>query len=132
VREQRFDTTEVGSAQALGITELSPAGEDTPSDDAQILADQIGIDHLHAGLVDHDFYASIYNPGKMLVLTCWQTEEAAAKWQPMEADFPLRHRRMRTIREYGMFDRRETPQYFPLVPQVVVPGQGTRFPQARN
>ena len=113
VREQRLDETEVGRAKALAITEISPAPPMTPSNDADILADQLGLDREHAGLVDHDVYESIYNPGKMLLLTCWNGAEQAGAWHPSQAEGELRHRTMRSIREYGMFDRRETPQYYP-------------------
>ena len=71
VQEQRFDATEVGIAKALAITELSPSGGVAPSTDPSILVDQLGLDRGHAGLVGYDVYESIYNPGKMLVLTAW-------------------------------------------------------------
>jgi hypothetical protein len=29
----------------------------------------------------------------------------------------LRHRVVRIVRDYGMFDRREAPQYYPEVPR---------------
>jgi hypothetical protein len=51
----------------------------------------------------------------MLLLTSWNTAENAARWTPHS--FPgvveLRHRRMRNVRDYGMFERREAPQYYP-------------------
>jgi len=36
----------------------------------------------------------------------------------------LRHRLMRNIRDYGMFDRREAPQYYPPVDDAEVRAQG--------
>jgi hypothetical protein len=38
------------------------------------------------------------------------------KWAPAAtADGKLRHRRVRVIRDYGMSDRGEAPQFFPEV-----------------
>lgn len=113
VWEQRFDATEVGRAKALGITELSLVKGAVRSVDAVGLVGQLGLDRELKGLVDRDIYESIYNPGKMLLLTSWHGAEEANAWQPARAGNHLRHRAMRTIRDYGMFDRRETPQYYP-------------------
>src|SRR6202034_4433167 len=68
-----------------------------------------------AGMVDYDLFESIYNPGKMLLLTSWKTAEDSSRWTPkMFADVAkLRHRRARNVRDYGMFERREAAQYFP-------------------
>ncbi len=115
VREQRFDATEVGLAKALAITELSPSGGSAPTTDPSVLVDRLGLDRVRAGLVGHDVFESIYNPGKMLVLTAWHQAEHARHWHPPDLGNHLRHRAMRAIRDYGMFDRRETPQYYPAV-----------------
>ena len=118
MREQRFDATEVGRAKALGITELSPVKGEARSVDAAGLVGQLGLDRELKELVDHDIYESIYHPGKMLLLTSWHGVEEANAWQPAQTGNHPRHRAMRTIRDYGMFDRRETPQYYP---QLQVP-----------
>jgi heme-degrading monooxygenase HmoA len=117
VKEQRFDQTEVARAKALGITELSPAPGVALSGDAQVLANQFGLDRTAHGLTDHDLFESIYNPGNVLLLTSWETADHARSWQPGAASGvgERRHRTMRVIRDYGMFDRRETPQYYPPV-----------------
>ena len=115
VREQRFDETEVGHAKALAITEVSPAPGAAPSNAADTFVEQLGLDPRQAGLVGHDAYESIYNPGKMLLLTAWSRSDDCGLWHPAGATGRNRHRAMRTIRDYGMFDRRETPQCFPPV-----------------
>jgi hypothetical protein len=40
---------------------------------------------------------------------------AADGWTPVKIPNvqKLRHRKIRVIRDYGMFDRREAPQFFP-------------------
>jgi hypothetical protein len=66
------------------------------------------------GLIDHEAFASIYVPGRLVLLAAWRDADAAAGDQaaPGEAR-SLRHRHVRVIRDYGMFDRREAPQFYP-------------------
>jgi heme-degrading monooxygenase HmoA len=115
VREQRFDETETGEAKALAITEVSPAPGAALAAPADTLPSHLGLDTRADGLTDHDMFESIYNPGKMLLLTSWKSADSATRWEPRSfagAGAP-RHRRLRCIRDYGMFDRRvSTPVEF--------------------
>jgi heme-degrading monooxygenase HmoA len=117
VIEQRLDGTETGEAKALAITEVSPAPGAALSAHADLLPSHLGLDTQATGLTDHDVFESIYNPGKMLLLTSWKDADLARRWQPRSfaGVGALRHRCMRCIRDYGMFDRREAPQYYPDV-----------------
>jgi hypothetical protein len=112
VREQRFDETETGDAKLVTLTELQPQDGVELGDD---VVAQIGL----AGAVAHDLFASIYNKGKLALLASWATAEAGTAWQPRSfaGVKTLRHRRVRIVRDYGMFDRREAPQFYPRVPQ---------------
>jgi heme-degrading monooxygenase HmoA len=115
VAEQRFDATEVGAANAATITELTPK---TGAIDTHALPAQLGLDLRRDGLVDVEAFESIYNPGKLLLLGLWRNAEAAGAWapsRPTDLAAPLRHRHARIIRDYGMFDRREAPQYYRAV-----------------
>jgi heme-degrading monooxygenase HmoA len=93
LRNQRLDATEVGAARLMtigeGPIETAPAAE--------------------PGLVDQELFESLYNPGKRLLLASWR--DAA----PPPPSGPLRHRLVRVIRDYGMADRREAPQYYPPI-----------------
>jgi heme-degrading monooxygenase HmoA len=112
LRQQRLDETEVGEAKAVTICEVAGAGGKPASDD---LAAELGMPRIGApGLVDRELYESIYNPGKLLLLGSWADAAAASAWQPAWRG-ELRHRLVRIIRDYGMFDRREAPQYHPDV-----------------
>ena len=75
----------------------------------------MGLDITQAAIADHDVFASIYNPGKLALLVSWKEWEAAALWNPVVNSNiqALRHRLIRIVRDYGMFDRRESPQYYP-------------------
>ena len=115
--EQRFDETEVGEAKALAITEVSPALGAALSAHADLLPSHLGLDTWAEGLTGYDVFESIYNPGKVLLLTAWKNVNLAGLWRPkpFTGVSALRHRVMRSIRDYGMFDRREAPQYYPPV-----------------
>ena len=112
--QQRFDETEVGDTKAVTVCELTPPGETPAGTD---LVRDLGAPAIgHSGVVDHEVFASIYTPGKLLLLTGWSDAAAAGAWRPQEpAGDTLRYRRVRVIRDYGMFDRREAPQFYPNV-----------------
>ncbi len=94
----RFDTTEVGAAKCVSITEVDPGvAVPTPPRD---------------GVHDAETYESITMPGKHVLLLSWRDAAAAEAWQPPGG---LRHRRVRVIRDYGLADRREAPQFYPDV-----------------
>jgi heme-degrading monooxygenase HmoA len=97
LHQQRFDTTEVGAAKVVSLTD----------DGAQMLP-QPDCDGVH----DVEQYESITTPGRLLLLVSWRDAAAAEAWQPPA---PVRHRRVRVIRDYGMADRREAPQFYPDV-----------------
>jgi heme-degrading monooxygenase HmoA len=106
---QRFDETEIGAAKSVTISVLEPAtgagakGQDLPS--------RLG---LPTG-VEHDVFESITTPGKLLLLASWRDAATAERWQPRSDASTARHRLVHIIRDYGMFDRREAPQYYPAV-----------------
>jgi hypothetical protein len=112
--QQRLDETEVGDAKAMTISELPSVGGKPACMD---IADEVGMPEIGSlGVVDREAYKSIYSPGKLLLLGCWASAEAAGAWQPAQpGSGNLHHRRVRIIRDYGMFDRREAPQYYPSV-----------------
>jgi heme-degrading monooxygenase HmoA len=115
--EHRFDTTQAGEAKVATITELTPARDDALEAAAHDLPAQLGLDMRRDGLFDAEAFASIYIPGKLLLLGRWREAapaKARAPRQPAGAR-AMRHRQVRIIRHYGMFDRREAPQYYPEV-----------------
>ena len=115
--QERFDETANPQAKAVSISELTPSEGEKPKVAAEHLPARIGLAKHLAGLVDHEVFESIYNPGKLLLLVTWWDAEAAGSWVPVvTADLgKLRHRRVRVIRDYGMTDRREAPQFYPEV-----------------
>jgi heme-degrading monooxygenase HmoA len=115
LREQRFDETEA-PAKLVGLTEA--VLENPPAEpDAASVAARLGLpkDGAHQGLVDWDVFESIYQPEKFVLFASWRDAAAAEKW-PAPLGGNIRQRRVRVIRDYGMFDRAEAPQYYPDVP----------------
>jgi hypothetical protein len=78
------------------------------------------------GVVDYDVFASIYSPGKFAPLVSWKDAKSANPWTPIRTKEiqTLRHRKVRIVRDYGMFDRRESPQFYPDSK-----GQETKHPE---
>jgi len=68
-----------------------------------------------SGLLDHELFESIYNPGKLVLLAGWRDAAAAQSWRPGARAGGARHRRVRVIRDYGMFERREATQFYPPI-----------------
>ena len=115
VIEQRLDATEIGDAKALAITEVSPARDTTFAGTPELFSSNLGFDVTTNGLVDYDVFESIYTTSKILLLTSWKTPRDAARWTPIRfaGVAELRHRQVRNVRDYGMFERREAAQYYP-------------------
>jgi heme-degrading monooxygenase HmoA len=114
LQEQHFDETGVGPSKVATISELAdqdktPASSDLPAD---LKLPAIGT----SGVLDQDVFESITNPGKLLLLVSWKDAAAASTWRPTKpAGRELRHRQVRIIRDYGMLDRWEAPQFYPPV-----------------
>jgi heme-degrading monooxygenase HmoA len=113
LKEQRLDATEVGEAKTVTITEVVPlAGHEFAPNELNLLLELPTRD----GLTEAQFFESIYIPGKWLLLASWR--DTAPPWSPPNSSKcvkEIRHRAVRIVRDYGMFDRREAPQYYPEV-----------------
>ena len=114
IQERRFDETEVGKAKLVTFTEITPAEGAAFAGQADLLPAHLGLDLKNDAIAEHDMWASIYNPGKMALLVSWKDAKAGGLWMPKKIDGieKLRHRRVRVLRDYGRFDRREAPQFY--------------------
>jgi heme-degrading monooxygenase HmoA len=123
--QKRFDATEIGEAKLCTITEVSPASDQAGGLRPDSLIEHLKLDPHAEGLIDHELFESIYNRGKLLILVSWRDERAASAWkpQPFEEVALVRHRQVRVIRDYGMFERREAPQYYAEVERKSAGGQ---------
>jgi heme-degrading monooxygenase HmoA len=117
IREQRWDATEVGAAQLATLTEIVPGERATFGSQPDLLPAHLGLEVDPARIVDFDVFESIYNPGKLALLIAWRDVDAGVAFEPRafaNVD-TMRHRKIRIVRDYGRFDRREAPQFYPPV-----------------
>lgn len=114
ILERRFDETEVGAAKLVTFTEITPEKGAAFAVQSDLLPAQLGLDLASGAVVEHDVFASIYNPGKLALLLSWQDSKAGNSWSPGKIDgvAKFRHRKVRVVRDYGRFDRREAPQFY--------------------
>jgi heme-degrading monooxygenase HmoA len=117
--EQRFDETAVGPGTAVTLIDARRPTEweqtSNPADCSQFL----GLDPYADGLLDWDVFEAVLTPGDLILLQSWRTGAAAESFE-LTTELPkdARVRRLRVIRDYGMLDRREAPQYYPEVPRA--------------
>lgn len=79
------------------------------------------------GFISIERFSSLTTPGKVLSLSFWRDEDSIKRWREHEqhhraqsrgragvfADYRLRVAAV--VRDYGMFERKESPQHFPAV-----------------
>jgi heme-degrading monooxygenase HmoA len=125
LQEQRLDETEVGEGTTLTLLDAkAPASSkdslDTkqptsaPKLSPQESARYLGLPKQAEGMLTWDVLDAVLTPGDLLLLTSWKTARFAQEFEntvQMPSDGRLR--RVRVVRDYGMFDRREAPQYYP-------------------
>jgi heme-degrading monooxygenase HmoA len=117
ILERRFDETEVGNAKIVTFTEITPEKGAALVAHPDLLPAHLGLDLTNGTVAEHDVYASIYDPGKLALLVAWKDTNAGTAWSPEKnaGIEKLRHRKVRVVRDYGRFDRREAPQFYPDV-----------------
>jgi heme-degrading monooxygenase HmoA len=113
IQPQRLDTTEMGESRFTTISEFNAGQKPATADLAHELElPEIGAD----GIVEYEVFEGITNPGKRLLLTSWRNEAMPEAWiRKAPGGGESRHRCVRIIRTYGMFERQEAPQYYPTV-----------------
>ena len=104
--QQRLDATQVGRGTAVSLTTASVAAQKVADTAPAALARDLGLDEGAAGLVAWDLFDAVLAPGDLVLLQTWSDVAAPARSQ-------ARTRHVRIVRDYGMRDRREAPQYFP-------------------
>jgi heme-degrading monooxygenase HmoA len=114
MREQRLDETEVGEGTTVILIDAKQSKEWVEKNCHEDIARWLGLDPQAKGLVAWDVFGAVLAPGDVVLLASWRDHEAAEAFEA-GAKLPegVRLRRIRVVRDYGMFDRREAPQYYP-------------------
>src|SRR5262249_753296 len=116
IEEQRLDATEVGEGTTVTLIDALWPSRSCDTLNATEVARFLGFRPEAAGLASWEPYDAVLTPGDLFLRMVWKTKgdpEAFARW----VTTPLggRSRQIRVVRDYGMFDRREAPQYYPPV-----------------
>ena len=114
IQEQRLDETEVGDATTVSLIDARTAPESLKASRPEDVAARLGLVPDAPGLVAWDVFEAVLTPGDGILMMSWR-DEAAAKAFEGSLSMPDdgRLRRVRIVRDYTMFDRREAPQYYP-------------------
>jgi heme-degrading monooxygenase HmoA len=116
IREQRLDETEIGEGTTVTFVDAMRPRALRQEAQASEVATYLGLDRGASGIVAWDVYDAVLTPGEMILMCVWKARadaEAFAQSLKMPEGGRLRH--VRVVRDYGMFDRREAPQYYPVV-----------------
>jgi heme-degrading monooxygenase HmoA len=115
--EQRLDETEAGAGTAVTLIDAGRAQAVAEDFSAEDLARSLGLDSAATGLHSWDVFDAVLTPGTPILLMSWRDPGSAEAFEKRAAlPESLRLRRVRVIRDYGMDDRREAPQYYREVP----------------
>ena len=112
ITEQRLDKTEVGEGTAITLIDAAglPRLHDTNEPDA--LAKQLGLERWVTTSTSWDLFDAVLTPGDLILLISWKDDSAARAYEGALAKGAARVRRVRIVRDYGKYDRREAPQYY--------------------
>jgi len=116
LQEQRLDETQTGKGTTAMLIDAKRPAEWVKSANPVDVAKWLGLIPDAAGLVEWNVYDAVLAPGDIILLMSWRDQAAA---EAFDSGVALREgarlRRVRVVRDYGMLDRREAPQYYPDV-----------------
>jgi heme-degrading monooxygenase HmoA len=114
LHEQRLDETEVGEGTTVFLIDRKWPSEWVKNTSAEDLAKSCGLPSNAGALVGWDVFDAVLTPGDVILLMSWRDHlQAEAFENTISLQGGARLRRVRIVRDYGMYDRREAPQYYP-------------------
>ena len=118
--EQRLDETAVGGGTTVTLIDAKQPPERVKTATPERVAQWLGFEAGASGLVSWDVFDAVLSPGEIILLLSWKDRAAAEAFEG-KVTLPEsgRLRRVRVVRDYSMYDRRETPQYYPEVAPAV-------------
>ena len=119
LQEQRLDETEVGDASTVVLIDEKRPPEWVKDTRPEEVAEWLGLPSKAdgaTGLTGWDVFDAVLTPGDVILLMSWRDQRQAAAFENTTLlHGGARLRRVRVVRDYGMYDRREAPQYYPDV-----------------
>lgn len=117
LREQRLDETEVGTGTAVVLIDAKRPSNWKETTNTADCAEWLGLLPFH-GFLDWDLYDAVLTPGDIILMATFKDNMTAESFiDSVSMPDGARLRSVRIIRDYGMFDRHEAPQYFPETPR---------------
>lgn len=114
LQEQRLDETETGEGTTISLIDAKQPPEWVKQTSPEDVVSWLGLAPDAAGLITWDVFDAVLTPGDIILLLSWRNHQAAETFETKaKLHDDARLRRVRVIRDYGMFDRREAPQYYP-------------------
>jgi heme-degrading monooxygenase HmoA len=114
LQEQRLDETEIGDATTITLIDAKRPPEWVEQSSPEDVAKWLGLAPDAQGLVAWDVFDAVLTPGDIILLVSWRDRAAAESFEAaVSLKEGARLRRVRVVRDYGMFDRREAPQFYP-------------------
>ncbi|MGY3578894.1 heme-degrading monooxygenase HmoA [Bradyrhizobium sp. USDA 4504] len=111
--EQRLDETEVGEGTTVTLINATRPAEWKRTDNPYDCAEWLGLNPWAADCMSWDIFDAVLTPGDLILLICWKDAAAARAYEDAFAPIDkARVRRVRIVRDYGKYDRREAPQYY--------------------
>jgi heme-degrading monooxygenase HmoA len=112
--EQRLDETEVGEGTTVILIDGKRPSEWVKNTSAENVAAWLGLPSKAGALVSWDVFDAVLTPGDIILLMSWRDHFHAEIFEnSLSLQDGTRLRRVRVVRDYGMYDRREAPQYYP-------------------
>jgi heme-degrading monooxygenase HmoA len=116
LQEQRLDETEVGEGTTVTLIDARRPSEWQVTNNPADCAEWLGLAPF-TGFLSWDIFEAVVTPGDLILMLIWRNSQMAKGFEDSAA-FPdgARLRRVRIVRDYSMYDRREAPQYYPDAP----------------
>ena len=112
--EQRLDETETGDATTISLIDAKRPPEWVEQSSPDDVAKWLGFAPAAEGRIAWDVFDAVLTPGELILLVSWRDLAAAEAFEGVVSlRDGARLRRVRVVRDYGMFDRREAPQFYP-------------------
>jgi heme-degrading monooxygenase HmoA len=114
--EQRLDETEKGLGTTVTLLTVKGPGDWQKNPPAEDIAGWFGLRLDANDLVSWDVFETVLIPSDFILLITWRDASAAEAFAVRrQLESNARYRNVRIVRDYGMFDRYEAPQYYPEV-----------------
>jgi hypothetical protein len=81
---------------------------------APACAEWLGLDPYAGDMMSWDVFEAVLTPDDLILMLVFKDQTSADRFSDIALLKPgARLRQVRVVRDYGMFDRREAPQYYP-------------------